>query len=93
MSDEMIDRLDAWGRAELAGERARAEDLPVARLTAAVTAARRARIAWRIGVALLAAAGVAWLAVVLASSGGPPASAPPAKPAPIEDRPLRAIDR
>jgi hypothetical protein len=83
VSDELLDRVDAWAMAETATERARAEELPLVRLMAAVRAAWWRRVAVRVVAGIMVIGAVAWVTAALmrgpAPAGGTGA-APAAEP-------------
>jgi hypothetical protein len=87
MSDELLDKLDAWGRSEASSTRAGADELPMVRLMGEVRRVRRVRAALKAGAALLVLAIIAGLLFAALRS------APPPRKAPVQEPPLRAIDR
>lgn len=92
MSDELIDRLDAWAMAETATERARAEELPLVRLMASVRAAWWRRAAVRLAAGAIALGAVAWVTAAL-MRGPAPAGSPAAVPIPEPRDPPPAVAR
>lgn len=87
MSDELLDKLDAWGRREAASTRAGVDELPMARLMGEVGRVRRTRAALQVGAAVLVMALVATLLFLALRSATP-------RPKPVvSEPPLRAIDR
>ena len=93
MSDELFDKLDAWGRSKLEDSRLRLDEKTPVKFLSSVRAERAARAWVKNGVAALIIVAFALLTIfaVRNSHDRPDESAP--TPRAVEERPLRAIDR
>lgn len=87
MSDELLDKLDVWGRAQAADAGARSAELPLVRLMGEVRHVRRVRAAATIGIVAVALTLIVTLAALVFKREAPRPAAAVAEP------PVRAIDR